>query len=131
MVVPGRGAASGLPTRCHDPQPPLVKMTASGSTMRRITCRASNRDVSFAPTPMANENLAGRSIAGYRLLERVGEGGTAEVYRADHPGRGACAFKVLRERLRGDPIVVKRFLREAGYGSRFPQESFYDDGVEW
>ncbi|HEV8509459.1 MAG TPA: serine/threonine-protein kinase [Gemmatimonadales bacterium] len=67
---------------------------------------------------MANENLAGQSIAGYRLLERVGEGGTAEVYRADHPGRGACAFKVLRERLRGDPIVVKRFLREAGYGSR-------------
>ncbi|HEY6091025.1 MAG TPA: serine/threonine-protein kinase [Gemmatimonadales bacterium] len=67
---------------------------------------------------MANENLAGRTVAGYRLLERVGEGGTAEVYRADHPSRGACAFKVLRERLRGDPIAVKRFLREAGYGSR-------------
>jgi eukaryotic-like serine/threonine-protein kinase len=67
---------------------------------------------------MALENLAGRSIAGYRLLERVGEGGTAEVYRAEHPERGACAFKVLRQRLRGDPIVVKRFLREAGYGSR-------------
>lgn len=67
---------------------------------------------------MALENLAGRSIAGYRLLERIGEGGTAEVYRAEHPERGACAFKVLRERLRGDPIVVKRFLREAGYGSR-------------
>jgi eukaryotic-like serine/threonine-protein kinase len=67
---------------------------------------------------MALENLAGRTIAGYRLLERVGEGGTAEVYRAEHPERGACAFKVLRERLRGDPIVVKRFLREAGYGSR-------------
>src|SRR2546422_1003275 len=68
--------------------------------------------------PMANENLAGRSIAGYRLLERVGEGGTAEVYRAEHADRGACAFKVLRQRLRGDPTVVKRFLREAGYGSR-------------
>jgi len=67
---------------------------------------------------MALENLAGRSIAGYRLLERIGEGGTAEVYRAEHPERGACAFKVLRERLRGDPVVVKRFLREAGYGSR-------------
>ena len=67
---------------------------------------------------MANENLAGRTIAGYRLLERVGEGGTAEVYRAEHGARGACAFKVLRERLRSDPIVVKRFLREAGYGSR-------------
>ncbi|MGH7673442.1 MAG: serine/threonine-protein kinase [Gemmatimonadales bacterium] len=67
---------------------------------------------------MATENLAGRSIAGYRLLQRVGEGGTAEVYRAEHPERGACAFKVLRQRLRGDPTAVERFLREAGYGSR-------------
>src|SRR2546426_11388727 len=67
---------------------------------------------------MPSENLAGRTIAGYRLLERVGEGGTAEVYRAEHPERGPCAFKVLRQRLRGDPTAVKRFLREAGYGSR-------------
>src|SRR5438105_15679327 len=67
---------------------------------------------------MALENLAGRTVGGYRLLERVGEGGTAEVYRAEHAERGACAFKVLRQRLRGDPTVVKRFLREAGYGSR-------------
>jgi serine/threonine-protein kinase len=67
---------------------------------------------------MPEDSLVGRAIAGYRLLERVGEGGTAEVYRADHPERGACAFKVLRPRLRGDPTAVKRFLREAGYGSR-------------
>src|SRR6266851_4300578 len=67
---------------------------------------------------MPNENLAGRTIAGYRLLERVGEGGTAEVYRAEHPERGTCAFKVLRSRLASDPTAVKRFLREAGYGSR-------------
>ncbi|HYT05130.1 MAG TPA: serine/threonine-protein kinase [Gemmatimonadales bacterium] len=67
---------------------------------------------------MPNENLAGQTIAGYRLLERVGEGGTAEVYRAQHPERGACAFKVLRQRLRSDPTAVKRFLREAGYGAR-------------
>jgi eukaryotic-like serine/threonine-protein kinase len=67
---------------------------------------------------MPSDTLAGRTIAGYRLIERVGEGGTAEVYRADHPERGPCAFKVLRPRLRGDPTAVKRFLREAGYGSR-------------
>jgi len=67
---------------------------------------------------MASETYVGRTIAGYRLLERVGEGGTAEVYRAEHPERGPCAFKVLRPRLRSDPIAVKRFLREAGYGAR-------------
>src|SRR5205809_6333267 len=68
--------------------------------------------------PMASETYVGRTIAGYRLLERVGEGGTAEVYRAEHPERGPCAFKVLRPRLRSDPVAVKRFLREAGYGAR-------------
>lgn len=67
---------------------------------------------------MTQENLAGRTIAGYRLLERVGEGGTASVYRAEHDTHGPCAVKTLRERLRNDPTAVKRFLREAGYGSR-------------
>lgn len=80
---------------------------------------------------MASENLAGRTIAGYRLLERVGEGGTAEVYRAEHAEHGACAFKVLRPRLRGDPTAVKRFLREASYGARVRHPSVvrtYDYG---
>ena len=67
---------------------------------------------------MPSENLTGRTIAGYHLLERVGEGGTAAVYRAQHPERGPCAFKVLRARLNGDPTAVTRFLREAGYGAR-------------
>ena len=67
---------------------------------------------------MPSENLTGRTIAGYHLLERVGEGGTAEVYRAQHPERGPCAFKVLRARLKSDPNAVTRFLREAGYGAR-------------
>jgi len=67
---------------------------------------------------MPSENLTGRTIAGYHLLERVGEGGTAEVYRAQHPERGPCAFKVLRPRLQGDPDAVTRFLREAAYGAR-------------
>lgn len=80
---------------------------------------------------MPTENLAGRTIAGYRLLERVGEGGTAEVYRAQHAERGICAFKVLHPRLRSDPTAVKRFLREAGYGSRVVHPSVvrtYDYG---
>src|SRR5258705_13192020 len=119
MVVPGAGV-SGFPARCHGPNPAPTNTSTAPPTAaaRRITCRASNSHVSFAPTPMSNENLVGRFVAGYRLLERVGEGGTAEVYRAEHPERGACAFKVLRQRLRGDPTAVKRFLREAGYGSR-------------
>src|SRR5881409_1705313 len=112
---PGSGRAV-VPTRCHEPQPAATP-ASSATSARRLTCSTSNPGVSFA-RPMPTENLAGRTIAGYRLLERVGEGGTAEVYRAEHPERGPCAFKVLRQRLRGDPTAVKRFLREAGYGSR-------------
>ena len=68
--------------------------------------------------PMAQDDLIGRTIAGYRLLEHVGEGGTAEVYRAEHPEHGASAVKILRNRLAQDPVAVKRFLREAEFGRR-------------
>jgi serine/threonine-protein kinase len=80
---------------------------------------------------MAAENLAGRAIASYRLLERIGEGGTATVYRAEHADRGTCAVKILRERMRADKVAVKRFLREADYGSRVSHENVvrtYDYG---
>jgi serine/threonine-protein kinase len=67
---------------------------------------------------MSSDNLVGRTVAGYRLIRWVGEGGTATVYRAEHPDRGAAALKVLRARLSQDPVAVKRFLREAEYGAR-------------
>jgi len=57
-------------------------------------------------------------VAGYRLLERVGEGGTAVVYRALHSERGTCAFKILRPKMRADRVAAQRFLREAAYGAR-------------
>jgi serine/threonine-protein kinase len=72
---------------------------------------------------MPSENLSGRTIAGYRLMERVGEGGTATVYRAEHPDHGRCAVKILKERIRGDQTSVKRFLREAGYGARVEHDA--------
>lgn len=82
---------------------------------------------------MSAENLAGRSVASYRLIERVGEGGTAAVYRAEHPERGDCAVKILHPRARKDPTAVKRFLREAGYGARVEHPNVvrtYDYGEE-
>jgi serine/threonine-protein kinase len=67
---------------------------------------------------MSAANLVGRTVAGYHLVEHVGEGGTADVYRGEHPERGVAAVKILRSRLAQDPIAVKRFLREAEYGAR-------------
>ena len=67
---------------------------------------------------VAPEDLAGSTLAGYTLQERVGEGATAVVYRAAHSVHGAVAIKVLRARLRGDSTAVARFLREAEYAAR-------------
>ncbi len=67
---------------------------------------------------MARDLLVGTTLAGFTLLDRVGEGGTATVYRADHPQHGAVAVKVLREKLRQDKTAVARFVREAGFGTR-------------
>ena len=67
---------------------------------------------------MNTDALAGRTIAGYHLTKYVGEGGTATVYRAEHPERGVAAVKILRSRLAQDPVAIKRFLREAEYGAR-------------
>lgn len=67
---------------------------------------------------MSQDNLIGRTIAGYRLLAHVGEGGTALVYRAEHPEKGKAAVKVLRGKQAQDPVAVKRFLREGEFGVR-------------
>ena len=67
---------------------------------------------------MSQDNLVGRTVAGYKLLAHVGEGGTATVYRGQHPVKGLAAVKILRGRMGQDPVAVKRFLREAEFGAR-------------
>src|SRR5918912_1559166 len=81
---------------------------------------------------MTGDTLTGRTIAGYHLTRYIGEGGTATVYRAEHPERGVAAVKILRPRLAQDPIAVKRFLRESEYGARESQPNIvqtYDYGA--
>ena len=65
-----------------------------------------------------SENFEGRAIAGYALSQLVGEGGTAVVYRAEHPIHGIVAFKLLRPKLRQEKTAVTRFTREAEFGKR-------------
>lgn len=67
---------------------------------------------------MAKDPFVGTVIAGYSILDRVGEGGTAVVYRAEHPEHGAVALKILKDKLRQDKTAVTRFLREAQFGGR-------------
>ena len=51
---------------------------------------------------------------GYRLLERIGEGAFAEVYRGLQPAVGReVAIKVVREELANRPEFIRRFEAEA------------------
>ncbi len=53
----------------------------------------------------------GTHMGGYRLEERIGEGGTAEVYRATGP-RGPAAVKVVELEKGKGSVSQQRFLRE-------------------
>jgi len=64
------------------------------------------------------ESLVGKTIAGYKLEQEIGEGGTSMVFRASHPAHGTVALKILKEKLRSDKTAVARFLREARFGER-------------
>jgi len=59
-----------------------------------------------------------RSLGGYRLLRRLGEGGMGSVYLAFKEGAGeSVALKVLGEHLVQTPGFVDRFYREARNGA--------------
>jgi serine/threonine protein kinase len=70
----------------------------------------------------------------YRVLERVGLGGTAAVYRAwDERLKREVAVKLIAEWLRHDPVAIDRFHREAQVSARLTHPNIVailDAGVE-
>ena len=62
--------------------------------------------------------MAAIAFADYLLLERIGLGGTAEIFRAvrrgRHPGEPDVALKRLLPPLAEDPVIARLFLREVG-----------------
>jgi serine/threonine protein kinase/tetratricopeptide (TPR) repeat protein len=58
--------------------------------------------------------MIGTTVGHYRIVEKIGEGGMGEVYRADDLRlHRPVALKFLSEHLRQDAVARKRFLREA------------------
>jgi serine/threonine-protein kinase len=58
--------------------------------------------------------LVGSTIAGYRLLAKLGEGGMGAVYLARHAEQDRnVAVKVLHRRHGSNPAMVSRFVTEA------------------
>jgi eukaryotic-like serine/threonine-protein kinase len=55
-----------------------------------------------------------RKIGEYELLEKIGEGGIAEIFKGIQPSlKREVAIKILSKKLSGDPDVVKRFDQES------------------
>lgn len=58
--------------------------------------------------------MIGATISHYRVLEKLGQGGMAEVFRADDLSWGRkVALKFLPDIFTGDPERLARFEREA------------------
>jgi tRNA A-37 threonylcarbamoyl transferase component Bud32 len=68
----------------------------------------------------SSDPLLGSVVAGtYRVKHRIGRGGMADLYAAEHLRLGrAVALKVLRRERELDPLVRARFEREAAALSR-------------
>ncbi len=63
---------------------------------------------------MADENLVGKTLGSYRIMEQTGRGGMAVVYKAYDPALGRyVAIKVLPHYFAHDPEFTHRFEREA------------------
>ncbi|HSN29860.1 MAG TPA: protein kinase, partial [Kofleriaceae bacterium] len=63
--------------------------------------------------------LIGRTLGKFTLIERLGKGGSGEVFRAEQAQLGRSAvIKVLRHEVATAPNRVERFLREAKLASR-------------
>lgn len=59
-------------------------------------------------------NLVGQTIGQYEVVEHLGQGGMADVYKAFHPGLAVYrALKVIRMELGAGPDFKERFQREA------------------
>ncbi len=60
------------------------------------------------------ENLSGRTLKGYKLLERISSGGYGGVYQALQPAVGReVAIKIIRPVLASQPEFIRRFEIEA------------------
>lgn len=57
--------------------------------------------------------LEGRRVGSYKIIDRIGKGGMAWVYRATHKSFGAVAFKILPPYATVEAADRQRFLREA------------------
>jgi hypothetical protein len=77
------------------------------------------RTISGGGPATSPRDLTGKTLGAYRVLEPLGSGGMAEVYKGYHPMLDRyVAIKVLLSHLVKDSSFVERFQREAAAAAR-------------
>src|SRR6185369_4256821 len=62
---------------------------------------------------MEQDNLIGRTIDKYEIIDQIARGGMATVYKARQPSIGrTVAIKVIDPEYAKDPTLMQRFRRE-------------------
>src|SRR5262249_25370051 len=78
--------------------------------------------------------LLGKTVAGYRILDRIGRGGMGTVYKANQVSLNrVVALKILSHKTAQDPAFVKRFHKEAQAAGRLNHPNIvqvYDVGSD-
>jgi hypothetical protein len=89
---------------------------------RRLDVREKRRRADILSEVDMSDSLATQKLGRWRLLQRLGSGGMATVYRAVPDATmnesEAVAVKVMRRDMNTDPEFVERFRREALVTSR-------------
>ena len=63
--------------------------------------------------------MIGETVGGYRIVSRLGQGSTGEVFAAQHASVGTkAAIKIIAPTLAADPARLQRYLKEAQQASR-------------